>query len=165
MGKRGPKPKSKTALDLSGSWRGKKVKESPLAPGAPVKPSYLKGLAKKKWLELVEQITKLKINLGEIDSTCLARYCELWEWYRKELDDIRENGETETCTNKNGDDYIAVRPQVGIALKLAGLLAKLESEFGLTPAARCGLKIEGKTPVDDELDALLNRRQLHAAGA
>ena len=155
MGKRGPKPKDAKLLH---SWRKKLRADAPMTAGKLKKPSNLKGNAKKKWLEITSQLEQMGIS-GAADSTALTRYCELWSWYRENIKFIKKYGQTDTLTNKNGDDYIVARPEVNTALKFAVLFAKLEDCFGLTPSARAGLKINGKSPEETPLEKLLIRQK------
>ncbi len=157
MGQRGPKKTPTAVLNLRGSWRGKVRSDEPQPMGVPKKPSFIKGNAKKKWNELLEELTKISI-VGSIDSTVLARYCQLWEMYQGLIDDIQKNGFTVMLENKAGDEYAAQRPEVNAAIKIASLLAKLEDSFGLTPAARAGLKINGTVPEKSALEKLLDRQ-------
>ena len=164
MNKRGPKPTPTATLNLRGSWRGKARKDEPQAAGVPVKPSFIKGKAKKKWEELLNELMTLGV-VGSIDSTTLARYCQLWEMYQDLIADIGEEGFVVESVNKKGDEYIAQNPKVNAFIKIAGLLARLEDCFGLTPSARAGLKVNGKVPEESEFEKLIREKGIKLAGA
>jgi len=152
--KRGPKPTPTGTLELRGSRRAGERKDEPQTLGEIVKPPFVKGRAAKKFLELVEEFKKMNIG-GAIDATPLARYCQLWALEQDLIKDIEKEGFTETCTNKNGDDYLAQRPQVNALIKIAGLLTRLEDCFGMSPAARTTIKTNSKAPQMSELERLL----------
>ena len=161
MGKRGPKPTPTKILKIRGSWRAETRDGEPVADGDVARPIWLKGQAQKKWDELVPILKRMDV-IGEIDAGSLARYCDAWAWWRKLKKFIDQNGETARVVDKikisqgktsEGKDGAAfeelahdeLRPEVNIILKLAGILSKLESDFGLSPAARTNIKIKGKT--------------------
>jgi P27 family predicted phage terminase small subunit len=164
MNKRGPKPTPTATLNLRGSWRGKARKDEPQPVGTPVKPSFIKGKAKKKWQELLEELTRLGV-VGSADSTTLARYCQLWEIYQQLITEVGEEGFVTTSINKKGDEYVSQNPKVNAFIKIAGLLARLEDCFGLSPAARAGLKVNGKAPEESDLEKLMRERGIKVSGA
>lgn len=75
------------------------------------------------------------------DGNALSRYCRLWaRWVRAE-EFIVKYGETYPLKDKDGNARCFMQhPQVGISHRLSAALTKLEAEYGLTPAARVGLK-------------------------
>ena len=149
MGKRGPKRTPTKILKLRGSARAKRCTGEPDPAGPLVRPKWLKRQARRKWEQLAPQLEQY-IGAKQIDSGTLARYCDMWAWWRDLRKWIAENGETYTGVNKKGDDYEGQHPQVNLCLKLQTQLAKLEAEFGLSPAARTGIKIPDKQPVRNE---------------
>lgn len=159
MGQRGPKPTPTKKLH---SWRKNLRKDEPEAFGIPVKPSFIKGKAKKKWEELLREPTILNV-VGSIDSTALARYCQLWEIYQDLIVDVSKEGFVVSSINKKGDEYVAQNPKVNAFLKIAGLLARLEDCFGLTPSARAGLKVNGKAPDESEFEKLIREKGIKLA--
>lgn len=77
------------------------------------------------------------------DVEALARLCDTYEWWLATRDTLRKKGDTFPILNDKGDvKYIAPRPEVGIANRLAQQLRQLESDFGLSPASRVSLKVE-----------------------
>lgn len=85
--------------------------------------------------------------LTRIDTYALSRYCHLWARWRKLERTIADHGETSSIETKHGS-YEQQRPEVGIANKLMVLLARLEAEFGMTPASRSRVEVSGSQ--DDE---------------
>lgn len=87
------------------------------------------------------------------DVEALARYCDTFEWWLAVREKLKKEGDTYPILNDKGDvKYIAQRPEVSIAHKLAQQLRQLESDFGLTPAARSSLKVESDAKAETALD-------------
>lgn len=138
---RGRKPTPTGILKLRGSWRANRPDE-PVADGVPKLPDYLQERAAKKFEEISGRLSRINVA-GEIDTDAIARYCELFVWYR----DLEKNKNT----IYQGKMMIA-----NLLIKIALLLGKLEGDLGLNPAARARLKVE-KEEGKDEVQDLLRR--------
>jgi len=90
------------------------------------------------------------------DIDALARYCDTYEWHRKARDVLKKDGDTYPILNDGGEvKYIAQRPEVSIAHKLAQQLRQLEQDFGLNPSARSSLSVEPEEQQDAEAADIL----------
>ena len=84
------------------------------------------------------------------DVEALARYCDTYEWWLATRAKLRAEGDTYPILNDGGEvKYIAQRPEVAIAHKLAQQLRQLEQDFGLNPSARSSLNVETQKPTDE----------------
>ena len=140
MGKRGPKPTPTSVLKMRGSWRADLRRDEP-QPGTkpPRCPSWMRPEAKAAWRLLVPKLARLGL-LTEIDGNALARYCDAWARWKSAAESLAKNGEFYT---KKGPDGALLgvfpHPAAGQYIKLAQMLNRLESDFGLTPSARADL--------------------------
>ena len=90
------------------------------------------------------------------DVEALARYCDTYEWWLATRAKLRKEGDTYPILNDAGEiKYIAQRPEVSIAHKLATQLRQLEQDFGLKPSARASLNVEPTKTTEDEEDRLM----------
>jgi P27 family predicted phage terminase small subunit len=156
MGKRGPRP-TPTAIKIArGTVRSRpKTEPAPPATGI-VMPGHLGEVAQAKWRELLPLLQAVKV-MTDADVEALARYCDTYEWWLATRAKLRKEGDTYPILNDGGEiKYIAQRPEVSIAHKLATQLRQLEQDFGLNPSARTSLHVEKpKAQGDDEADAIL----------
>ena len=156
MGKRGPKP-APTAIKIArGTVRSRpKTEPAPPATGI-VMPGHLGEVAQAKWRELLPLLQAVKV-MTDADVEALARYCDTYEWWLATRAKLRKEGDTYPILNDGGEiKYIAQRPEVSIAHKLATQLRQLEQDFGLNPSARTSLHVEKpKAEGDDEAAAIL----------
>lgn len=153
MGKRGP-PKQPTAIKIArGTLRGNRAAEpKPPADGI-VMPSHLGKVAAARWAELLPLLQSVRV-MTRADVEALARYCDTYEWWLATREKLRKEGDTYPILNDKGDiKYIAQRPEVSIAHKLAVQLRQLEQDFGLNPSARASLNVETPKQKDDDEDA------------
>jgi P27 family predicted phage terminase small subunit len=154
MGKRGP-PKTPTKiLHLRGSWRSKIRGGEPIPDKfLPDCPAYLRPLAKEAWAILAQQLDNMGV-LGATDVNALARYCQTWAKWRECEDFLAQHGPTMPVRDEAGKLVeLKAWPQATLSLKLGDTLARLENQFGLTPAARAQL---GKTPDQPGTDGKAN---------
>ena len=156
MGKRGPRP-APTAIKIArGTVRSRPNTEpAPPATGI-VMPSHLGEVAQAKWRDLLPLLQAVKV-MTDADVEALARYCDTYEWWLATRATLRKDGDTYPILNDGGEiKYIAQRPEVSIAHKLATQLRQLEQDFGLNPSARTSLHVEKpKAPGNDEANAIL----------
>jgi P27 family predicted phage terminase small subunit len=122
-------------------------------------PSHLGEVAKAKWAEILPLLQAVKV-MTRADVEALARYCDTYEWWLSTRAVLKKDGDTYPILNDAGEiKYIAQRPEVSIAHKLAAQLRQLESDFGLSPAARSSLKVEPDATEESVLSKFLARRQ------
>ena len=156
MGKRGPRP-APTAIKIARGTAKSRRKTEPAPPATGiVMPSHLGKVAQAKWRDLLPLLQAVKV-MTDADVEALARYCDTYEWWLATRATLRKDGDTYPILNDGGEiKYIAQRPEVSIAHKLATQLRQLEQDFGLNPSARTSLHVEKpKAPGNDEADAIL----------
>jgi P27 family predicted phage terminase small subunit len=156
MGKRGPRPTPSSIKIARGTLRQKPATEpEPQATGI-VMPPHLGPVAAARWSQLLPMLQAVKV-MTDADVEALARYCDTFEWWLAVRAKLRAEGDTYPILNDGGEiKYIAQRPEVSIAHKLATQLRQLEQDFGLNPSARTSLHVEKpKAEGDDEAAAIL----------
>lgn len=122
MGKRGPKKTPKPILELRGSLRARGRTDNAIFNEKEIVcPAWLNGEARNTWDRMIPQLELLGL-ISEIDVFAFARYCLYGVLWLKELGNP---GRTEATLER-----------------YANQLNRLESSFGLTPAARASVKVE-----------------------
>ena len=154
MGRRGPKPEPTKLRLLRGN--PSKKPDSPSEPQPPTDgvsiPPHLGEVAARRWGELLPMLQATRV-MTRADVEALARYCDTWEWWLAVRAKLKAEGDTYPILNDGGEvKYIAQRPEVAIAHKLAQQLRQLESDFGLSPAARASLKVEPDAKAESAID-------------
>lgn len=116
-------------------------------------PPHLGDVAQAKWREVLPLLQAVKV-MTRADVEALARYCDTWEWWLATRAKLKAEGDTYPILNDKGEvKYVAQRPEVSIAHKLAVQLRQLEQDFGLNPSARTGLHVEEPKEDTDDKDA------------
>ena len=124
-------------LKLTGSRRAADRPLEPMPePGTPVCPEWLQGEARSLWGRIVPELVELGV-MTKLDGFAFSRYCVYCVLWLKELNNP---GRTEATLER-----------------YAGQLQKLETSFGLTPAARRGIEVR-QPEETDPLEELLRRR-------
>ena len=155
MGKRGPPP-TPTAIKLARGTARSRRKQEPQPPADKiVMPKHLGKVARAKWKELLPLLESVRV-MTDADVEALARYCDTYEWWLATRAILKKDGCTYPILNDGGEvKYIAQRPEVSIAHKLATQLRQLEQDFGLNPSARSSLSVAPEKPATDEDAAIL----------
>ena len=118
-------------------------------------PAYLAGLAREKWEELFPLLNQVTV-ITESDRQALARLCELFRMWMDVREFLSVNGYTYPILSDSGSlRYIAQRPEVSIFKNLTQQLRQHESDFGLNPTSRAGLKVTNAQKEKDPLDEFL----------
>jgi P27 family predicted phage terminase small subunit len=105
-------------------------------------PQHLGQVAAGRWAQLLPLLQSVKV-MTRADIEALARYCDTYEWWLATRAKLKAEGDTYPILNDGGQvKYIAQRPEVSIAHKLAQQLRQLEQDFGLNPSARTSLNVE-----------------------
>jgi len=149
MSKPGPRPTPTSVLRLRGSWRSRRnPKEPQPAVAKPEAPAWLSDDAKKVFDDYAERLLASGV-LTAVDQFALARYADLWTQYRRCAEFTAKHGEVWVVRGRPGPNGaegrpvgFATYPQAKLKLALAAVLLQLEREFGMTPAARAGLRTE-----------------------
>ena len=157
MGKRGPKPTPTELRILRGNPSKRPLNAAEPQPPASgiVMPEHLGEVAARRWGELLPMLQATRV-MTRADVEALARYCDTYEWWLAVRAKLKAEGDTYPILNDGGEiKYIAQRPEVSIAHKLATQLRQLEADFGLSPAARVSLKVEPDAPQETTLQKFL----------
>jgi P27 family predicted phage terminase small subunit len=163
MGRRGPRPIPTQLKILRGNPGKQRLNEAEPAPPADgiTMPGHLGEVASARWAELLPMLQATRV-MTRADVEALARYCDTYEWWLAVRAKLKAEGDTYPILNDGGEvKYIAQRPEVAIAHKLAQQLRQLEADFGLSPAARVSLKVEPDAKPQSTLEKF---RALKAAG-
>jgi len=152
MGKRGPRPQPTELKLLRGNPGHRAINKAEPKPAADgvVMPSHLGPVAVEKWQQVLPLLQAVKV-MTKADVEALARYCDTYEWWLATRARLKSEGDTYPILNDKGEiKYIAQRPEVSIAHKLAAQMRQLEQDFGLNPSARTGLHVQEQKQEDDE---------------
>lgn len=154
----GPPPKP-THLKLITGNPGRRPlnkKEPRPAAGVPTVPAHLSAEAKAEWRRISATLGKLGLLTG-VDRSALAAYCQAYaDWIEAE-DHVRDEGKvtltpvvTETREFKNGTKvtkesggYPIQNPWLAIRNRALDTMRQFLTEFGMTPASRSKISIEG----------------------
>ena len=150
----GRPPKPTRLKELHGTYRRDRAPKNEAQPEArrPTCPRWLSGDARKAWRRLAPRLYAAGL-LTQVDQNALSRYCQLWARWRASEAHILEHGAV--CKMPSG--YSAQNPHVGISTKLAALLSRLESDFGMSPSARTKISVAPALEQPTELDQLIER--------
>lgn len=137
----GPRPRPSKALELHGSWRAKQrsADELRVEAAAPTMPKWLPDEARTHWRRLVRALAAVGV-LARADGNALARYVHSLTRWLKLAADVGANGEAIDVPTSDGGTRRMVRCETKLLAELDAALLRLEREFGLTPAARVGLR-------------------------
>lgn len=117
-------------------------------------PSYLNGVAKKAFADLVKLVGADGMNvLAESDKVAMAMLCDQYSIYREARKEVRSEGLTFTSEGRAGTQ-IKARPEVAIMNAAWDRVGKMLTEFGCTPASRSKvdeLESQGKDPFEEFL--------------
>lgn len=155
MGKRGPRPTPTQLKVLRGNPGCRPLNRNEPAPPVTgiAMPAYLGPVAAARWAELLPMLQAVKV-MTQADVEALARYCDTYEWWLAVRAKLKADGDTYPILNDKGDvKYVAQRPEVSIAHKLAVQMRQLEQDFGLNPSARTSLHVEEPKQETDDRDA------------
>jgi P27 family predicted phage terminase small subunit len=157
MGRRGPRPIPTELKILRGNPGKQKLNAAEPVPPADgiAMPLHLGEVAAARWRELLPMLQATRV-MTRADVEALARYCDTYEWWLAVRAKLKAEGDTYPILNDGGEiKYIAQRPEVSIAHKLAQQLRQLEADFGLSPAARTSLKVEPDASQESTLSKFL----------
>ena len=143
-----------TALKrLRGTYRPDRAHSEPQpASTRPQCPRWLTGDARRAWRRLAPVLHRSGL-LTQADRNALARYCQLWSRYLSAEQHLQEHG----SIHKLPSGYVAQSPYVSISAKLAALLSRLESDFGMSPSARTRIDVAPPREPLNELEQLIGR--------
>jgi len=132
-----------------------KLEPQPPEPDDFDTPPYLEGLAAERWKVVYPLLKSVRV-MTAADMEALARYCDLYRYWREVRKVLIDQGSTYPILNDKGEvKYIAQRPEVSIHHKLVAQLRQYEGDFGLNPSSRAGLKVSDAETQKDALDEFL----------
>ena len=150
MGSRGPAPTPSRIKQLHGTYRADRANAGEVFPDLPDTldpPPFLEDIARTKWDELSEKLSRNGL-LTECDLDTLTLYCQTWKRWREAEETLATEGTTTVA--KTG--YQQVSPWVTIAKNVRADLLKLGDRLGLNPSARTRIHA---TPIGGDEDDLL----------
>jgi P27 family predicted phage terminase small subunit len=150
---RGRKPTPTKLLLLRGSRRAKRRQGEPQpAQTLPDPPEHLGPVAQAEWQRLAPELHRIGV-LTMADRATMAAYCQIYErWVYAEKYIQEQLVMVDKPTGR-----LVTNPLVRIAARSLDLMLRYMVELGLTPSSRVKLAT-GTIPVDDPLEAFLNRR-------
>lgn len=140
-----------TALKLMRGNPGKRPinkREPKPAVGIPVAPDHLSKRAAAVWPILTGKLSAMGV-LTTADGHALELLAEAYAEWRDASDAVREHGQTYESQTQNGT-IIRPRPEVSIASDAWRRVAKMLTDFGLTPSSRAKLSTGSDAPDESE---------------
>lgn len=162
----GPRPKPTALKRLQGNPGHRPLNDDDLKveAGMPEMPKGLPKAARREWKRMSKLLLEKGV-LSALDGRALEGYCRccaLCEQLQKNVDEFGAIQQV-PMTNRNGD-LIGYKPTANPALSklmsAEALKLRFLIEFGLSPASRSKLHVEGKPAVDPMEDFLAARPQL-----
>lgn len=147
MGARGPAPKPTRLRVLHGDHPERVNRSEPRPASLPVhKPPYLSDIAGQKWDELAPHLESMGI-MSACDGDLLAAYCECYARWRRLAEQVATSPPTYSRRGRLSADgtaeQVTVRNPAWSQVRDAeAALRVLAREFGFTPSARSGLRVE-----------------------
>lgn len=165
MSKGGHNRKPKQLKIIQGTFRADRNPEHepeiPPLSEYPKAPSYLNRWAKRKWKELVPQLVDTGIltgvDLGALELCCL-QYGIVLELHDAITHYVNEDGKR---TKRSIAQYLEGRtiqsqPEYSAMKEAARMYKALAEQFGITPASRSRVDIQGGEKEIDPMEALLD---------
>jgi len=124
-------------LNARGSVRAKQNRREPEAiDGLPDPPKWMNAESLEVWHQLIADLSTMRV-LSKSDWRTIARYCRIWDEWRRADKWIEDKGAVYTIKDENGKAKCVVQwPQVAMVHKFSAAMLLIEREFGLTPASR-----------------------------
>ncbi len=149
MAGRRPKP---THLKLVTGNPGKRaINKSEPNPtrGIPAQPNHLSPQARLAWDSFSLMLDKIGV-LTEADGAALEQISETYAEVVSLRADIATNGRFQTVATKSGDEMERLRPAYSALMDADRRLKAWLVEFGVTPAARGKVKVNGATEKQED---------------
>jgi P27 family predicted phage terminase small subunit len=119
----------------------REVANEPVASGLPKVPKDLTKDGKQEFKRLLKMLSAMGI-VGAVDGMALERLVRTWLQWRVAVQMLEKTGPVLASKDAEGKAKFRKSPYVDIAATLAAQLDKLESAFGLTPAARSRVSVQ-----------------------
>lgn len=157
MGKRGPAPKPTALKKLQGNPGRKPLNDAEPQPHigtrTPSVPAWLDEDAQAIWKRYARTLWELRL-LTEIDVPAFAMLCESLALYQTAGERIRRGFHVQVTESgyRQQDPWVSIRNNAFAQVK------QMMQEFGMTPSARSGIKLEleekQKTLVEELFEAI-----------
>lgn len=145
---------------LRGNPGKRRLNEGEPQPSAelPTRPEWLMPEGKREWTRVARELQSLGL-LTKVDRAALASYCQWWAVFVA-AQNVLKDPMRWTFTTANG--YTQQVPEVGIAKMASSQVRAFLIEFGLTPASRSRLHVEGPKEKDPFAEFLEKSGQMKA---
>ena len=139
MGKRGPAPEPTQIKRLKGNPGGRPLNKAEPKPlnEMPRAPSWMSLAAKRQWRRVAKPLHECGL-LTKIDGLALAMLCETYAQFIEARLEVEKRGPW--FFSEDGKPY--VNPAVWVMNKARGEIKGWLREFGMTPSARSGIRME-----------------------
>jgi len=117
-------------------------------------PAGLSGVALEKWTEMTSLLSGMQV-FTQADRHPLQRYCLMWEQWDNLEKHCREHGSTQLTST----GYSQVTAEATLAKSLRKELLEIERQFGMTPASRSSMKVNGAAASQNPLAAFAQSRR------
>jgi len=134
------RPPVPTALKILAGNPGKRPisdHEPKLEIRAPECPEHLDDVAKREWDRIVPILLRMRV-LTEADQIALANMCQTYSTLIDAQKKLKQSG----LVYKTQSGYVQANPLLAVVNKCIQVISRIQSEFGLTPAARVRLHAE-----------------------
>ena len=149
---RGRKPLATEIKKATGAYVKNPQRENKSAPAAdgiaPQMPKWFRNYEKKKWAELVIDLTANGVISSDTREILIA-YCTAYSDWMEAREKVRETGLALEGVDKGGNVQITRNTYVTEMSKFRDQMNRLLPEFGLTPASRQKLT---SLKLDDDKD-------------
>lgn len=144
MGQRGPRKTPAAVKKQRGTYRPDRDAEPEFEGKAPPPPAYLREDVAAEWRRLAAILEKRGL-LTEVDWIAWQLGMAAYAAWLESSEELAREGVIISYTESG---YPVQSPHVAIAQRAWASTLKFCREFGLTPSARCGLKIDGAEEED-----------------
>jgi P27 family predicted phage terminase small subunit len=152
MGKRGPKPKPTAVKERQGTLYAYRQKNEPTPEvEIPPKPSWVKGQAAKHWKQIAPVLVANGL-LTKLDAIALSILCRDLGIAIDADERVARDGVI-VESPRAGTEY--QNPALGIANQAWKRVARMLTQFGMSPSARAGLAIDNAKADNDPLAILM----------
>jgi len=150
MAGRRPKP---TALKQLAGNPGKRALNSsePRPSGIPKCPAHLDKAAKAEWKRISAELITLGL-LTSVDRAALAAYCSAWSRWVTAEESLQRFG---TVIKSPKSNFPIQNPFLGVSNTAVDQMRKFLIEFGMTPASRARLHVDGACGQTDPFEAFM----------
>ncbi|HEY4364202.1 MAG TPA: phage terminase small subunit P27 family [Bryobacteraceae bacterium] len=131
------RPPTPSALKILAGNPGRRPindREPKLEIKAPACPEHLDDVARREWDRVVPILLRMRV-LTEADEIALGNMCMVYATLIDAQNKLKSSG----LLYKTQSGYVQANPLLAVVNKCIYIISKIQSEFGLTPAARVRL--------------------------